>query len=137
MLNTFDVQTQANVLKVEAHALPTRCVKYSPDGQLIYTGSDDRHVCVIDARAGHIINSFSHAGMVLSLDCSPDSRHFVVGASNHTLSYWDLGMQQCLQSFSGQHTEQIWGVHFNESGNKIVSVSQDASIHIYESSNKN
>jgi WD40 repeat protein len=53
---------------------------FSPNSDLIYTASDDRHVSVYDLKSGKLVNSFSHAGMALTVDASPDSRHFVVSA---------------------------------------------------------
>lgn len=132
-LNVFDITTSQTVYTTEAHALASRCVKYSKDGNLIFTASDDRHVSVFDARAKSPINAFSHSGMALSLDSSVDHRHFVVGCANHTVCYWDLGMQRCVQTFESSHTEQVWGVAFNESGDKFVSVGDDALLQLYES----
>jgi WD repeat-containing protein 61 len=132
-VNIFDLKTNQIINKINAHGMTIRSVKFSTDSNLLFTVSDDRHACVIDIASGRIVNSFSHSGMALCIDISPDSRHFVVGCANHTLSYWDLGMQRCLQTLSSQHSEQIWGVSFNNKGDKFISVGDDALIQMYES----
>lgn len=129
----FDIATSQIVHNIEAHALASRCVKYSKDGNLIFTASDDRHVCIFDARVKSPLNAFSHSGMALTLDTSADHRHFVVGCANHAVCYWDLGMQRCVQTFESSHTEQVWGVAFNETGDKFISVGDDALLQLYES----
>jgi WD40 repeat protein len=134
MLNIFDLSTLQIVAHIEAHAMASRCVRFSHDGNLIFTVSDDRHAIVFDSRTHLPINSFSHSGMALCLDTSADNRHFIVGCANHNLSYWDLGMQRCVQSFDSQHSEQIWGVSFNEHGDQFVSVGDDGLIQLFESS---
>jgi WD repeat-containing protein 61 len=132
MLNIFDVEGGKCIFQTEAHALPARCVKFSPDGNLVYTASADRHVNVFDLTHQIAVNSFSHSGMTLSLDISPDNRHFISSCSNHSVHYWDIGMQRCMQSFDTQHSDQVWGVCFNEAGDKFVSVGDDSSMQLYE-----
>lgn len=134
ILNIFDLQTTQLVSQIEAHAMAARRVRFSHDGSLIFTVSDDRHASVYDARCHTPFNTFSHSGMALSLDTSPDNRHFLVGCANHSISYWDLGMQSCVQSFDSQHSEQVWGVNFNENGDQFVSVGDDGLIQLFESS---
>lgn len=131
-VNIFDLETQQTVHNIDVHAMPVRSVKYSIDGKLLFTASDDRRVCVLDTKSGSIINSFSHSGMALCLDVSPDHRHFIVGTSDHTVCLWDLGMQRQEQIFDSQHNDQIWGVSFDATGTKFVSVGDDALLQMYE-----
>lgn len=134
-LNIFDVSTQTVVHKIDAHSLPARSVTFSPDGRLVYTASDDRHVSVFDTLSGTAVNSFSHRGMALSVDASPDGRHFVVGCADHSVYLWDLGMQRRVQSYE-QHGNQVWGVSFKKSeatGKQVfASVGDDGLLQLYE-----
>jgi WD repeat-containing protein 61 len=133
-VNVFDMSTQQVVHKVEPHALAARSIVFSPDGHLIYTASDDRHVSIYDTLSGTIINSFSQSGMAYSVDASQDYRHFVVGCADSTVAYWDLGMQRCLHRFDS-HSDQVWGVQFDKAdrtGKRFASVGDDALIQIYE-----
>lgn len=139
VLNIFDVSTQSVVHKIDAHSLPARSVVFSPDGRLVYSASDDRHVSVFDTLSGTAVNSFSHKGMALSVDASPDGRHFVVGCADHSVYLWDLGMQRRVQSYE-QHGNQVWGVSFKKTetmgggGSKQVfaSVGDDGLLQLYE-----
>ena len=134
MLNVFDVETSKLIHKVDSHALPVRKVKYSPNGGLIYTCSDDRRVNIFDTHSGTIVASFSQSGMALTLDTSPNHRHFAVGCSDHKVQYWDLGMRECMHTFDSQHTDQVWDISFNSTGGKFASVGDDALMQIYENS---
>lgn len=133
-LNIFDVKTNNLLSKINAHGMPIRCVKFSADDNLVFTASEDRHVSVYDVSSGTIVNSFSHSGMALCLDISSNERNIVVGCADHSISYWDLGMQRPLQHFNSQHAEEIWGVSFDETGTKFVSVGDDTLLQMYESS---
>lgn len=133
-VNVFDINTQQIIHKVEAHALPSRSVAFSPDGNLIYSASDDRHICVYDAVSGAVVNTFSHSGMCLSVDSSSDYRHFAVGCANHSVAVWDLGMQRCIHTFDS-HADQVWGVKFDDTdttGKRFASVGDDSLLQIYE-----
>jgi WD repeat-containing protein 61 len=134
VLNIIDVISQAVIHRVEAHCMPSRKVIFSVDGNMLFTASDDRHVSAFDVRSGLAINSFSHSGMALSLDISPDRRHFVVGCSDHVVAYWDLGMQRCVNKYDSPHTQEVWGVAFDESGKKFVSCGEDGIVQAFESS---
>ncbi len=134
-VNIFDVSTQKIMHTINAHSLATRSIVFSPDGKLVYTGSDDRHISVYDTNSGTIINSFSHRGMVFSVDTAPDGRTFAAGCADHSVYLWDLGMQKRIQSFE-QHTNQVWDVSFNPNSpiDKLVlaSVGDDALLQLYE-----
>jgi WD repeat-containing protein 61 len=132
-VNIFDMNTQQIVHKLDAHALPVRSIAYSPEDDLLYTASDDRHCNVYDVRSGTLISSFSHRGMAYSVDTSPDGRHFAVGCADYTVSLWDLGMQRQVKKYD-LHKDQVWGVAFDKSdgsGRRFASVGDDAQIQIY------
>ena len=133
-VNVFDISQSAIIHKVSTHSLPVRSVCFSPNGRLVYSASDDRHVSVYDCNSNKIVANFSHAGMALSVDVSPDSRHFVVGSSDHAVTFWDLGMQKSTSSYN-THSDQVWGVAFdqtNEEGKRFVSVGDDSVLQMYE-----
>lgn len=135
ILNIYDLTKEGQLSKsIEAHSLPARKVIFSEDGNLVFTASDDRHVSVFDTKSGTVINSFSHSGMALTLDLSPDRRHILVGCSDHIVAYWDLAMQRREQSFDTSHSNFVWGVSFDATGNRFASVGEDALLQIYETS---
>lgn len=134
VVNIFDMNTQQILHKLEAHALPIRSIAFSPEDDLLYTASDDRHANVYDVRSGTLVTSFSHSGMAYSVDASPDFRHFAVGCADYTVSVWDLGMQRRVEKFD-THADQVWGVAYDKSdrsGRRFASVGDDALIQIYE-----
>ncbi len=76
----FDPVAQKIQHRISDHQLGVRAVCYSPDGKLLYSACEDRHVSVYDTRTSQVVSSFSHVGMCLSVSPSPDGRHFVVGS---------------------------------------------------------
>ena len=115
VLNIVDVNSEKVVHRIDAHALPIRSISFSNDlsGKLIFTASDDRHVSIYDTTSGRIINSFSHQGLVLSVDAlSSNRRNFITCTSTNQVIVWDIGLQQPIQILDTQHTEPIWSVSY-------------------------
>lgn len=115
VVNLFDLVTLEVAHKLKAHSLPIRSIMFSPNSDLIYTASDDRHVSLYDLKSGKLVNSFSHAGMALVVDASADSRHFAVGSADCSVSLWDLGMQKRVSHYTTEHKDQVWGLRFDKS----------------------
>jgi WD repeat-containing protein 61 len=52
-------------------------------------------------------------------------------SSDKTVKIWDLNTHECVHTFT-DHTDQVWACKYNYDGSRLVSVSDDCSIIIYE-----
>ena len=96
------------------HEAPVRAVTYTPDGNLLVTGSDDGMLAVWDVSRVHPVLVHhvvqAHASWILSVTPLMDSRRFVTCGADHRLHVWNVGqMDQSLHSFSSDDT--VWTVH--------------------------
>ena len=85
---------------------------------------------------------------------SPDNEHFVSGSSDRTVKVWEVATKQCVHTFS-EHSDQVqsptfhistafltdeplsarpqvWSVAYNPDGDKIISVSEDKNVLVYD-----
>ena len=86
---------------------------------------------IIYSTHGTLVSTLSgHKSWVLSVKFAPDNQHFASGSADHTVKIWDGLSKQCEHTFT-DHTDQVWGVAYNDDGSKLMSVSEDKSIHLY------
>jgi WD40 repeat protein len=119
-------------LILTGHAGIVRSVAFSPDGQLIVSGSDDTTVRMWDATMGaerHTLHG--HAGIVRSVAFSPDGQLIVSGSDDTTVRMWDATMGAERHTLHG-HEGRVWSVAFSPNGQLIVSGSDDTTVRVWD-----
>ena len=105
-VTVYDLETGAvtsSFNEATGHAMPVRCAKFSHNGELLVTASDDMSVHVYDLKAQCLAASFTgHTSWVLSVDCSSDQRHIASGSSDQSVrgSGWAIGCAASLATTS-------------------------------------
>lgn len=93
---------QAQPLPLGSHTGGVAVARFSPDGQLVVTGSFDRTLQVHNAADGKLLRTLSgHTGQVLSLAITPDSRRIFSGGRDNTLQVWDLYLPTPVAQLAG------------------------------------
>ena len=77
-------------------------VAFSPDGQRIVTGSEDRTAKVWEAASGHeLVTLKGHSNGILSVAFSPDGQRIVTGSLDQTAKVWEAANGQELLHAQG------------------------------------
>ena len=78
-------------LKWTGHTGVITCVRYSPNGCRVVTGSRDKTIRIWDAESGAVVGEAltGHNGAVWSVAYSPDGRHIISGSRDSTIRIWD------------------------------------------------
>lgn len=81
-----------NVLTVlRGHTAGVTAVRFSPDGKLVATGSEDSTARVWDARTGQQIAEYTaHGGTVNWVEFSPDGKRLVTASDDGTAIVWKV-----------------------------------------------
>ncbi len=105
---------------------------FSPDGQLIVTGSWDNSAKIWDVNTGHAVRKLigGHSGYINSTVFSPDGRHILTGSDDMTAKLWDISTGEVVQTYQG-HEGRVRQATFSPDGTKVLTVSNDESARIW------
>jgi WD40 repeat protein len=93
---------QTQPLAIGSHTGGVSVARFSPDGQLVVTGSFDRTLQIHSATDGKLLRTLpGHPGQVLSLAITPDGRRIISGGRDNSLQVWDLFIPTPLVQLPG------------------------------------
>ena len=84
-----------------------RAARFSPGGDLVVSGGDDKTVRLWDTNQRACIRTFyDHTGPVNDVTFHPDGLCVAACSSDHTIKIWDIRMNQLLQHYAA-HQDSV------------------------------
>lgn len=100
-------------------------IAFSPNGQILASGSADRTIKLWNPRTGKLIKTLQgHRSWVWGIAISPDHKFLASGSYDHTVKVWDLESGECLQTLQG-HPSSVLAVRFSHDGKTLFSSGYD------------
>ena len=120
------------VLWPTGHQNWVKSAAFSPDGQTIASGSDDKTIRLWDVATGQIKNILTdHRGGVRSVTFSPDGSTLVSGSDDKTIRLWDVTTGLQKQTLTG-HEASIYSITLSPDGSTLMSGSSDNAIYFWD-----
>jgi WD40 repeat protein len=114
------------------HTDAVNSVAFSPDGQLLFSGSTDNTIKVWDVASGRELRSLSSsAGQVNAIAVSYDGNLLASGGDDAIVKLWDVATGRLVQRFVG-HSKGVLCLAFSPDGKQVVSGSRDNALKLWD-----
>lgn len=134
---SYDDKATTEQLKFDYHEDSCRAVEFSPDGNMIYTGSKDKSLAVITngKMAGRILEA--HPEPIHSVLHLEAGNVIATGDDDGMIRIWDLrqasqGKKHAVCMEFREHEGTVSHMTFNEKHNMLVSASCDGMLGVFD-----
>ncbi|MGB3203875.1 MAG: CHAT domain-containing protein, partial [Crinalium sp.] len=140
----WDLNTQQLKHTLRGHVWAVESVKFSPDGQILASGSLDSNIKIWNPRAGQEIRNLNRPSGLLnpvkswfsdnsiySVAFSPDGKTLASGGGKQPIKLWRVSNGELKTSLPG-HTDDVYAVVFSPDGQTLASGSADYTIRIWD-----
>jgi WD40 repeat protein/tRNA A-37 threonylcarbamoyl transferase component Bud32 len=128
---TSSPETFALVNTFTGHSYWVDSVAFSPDGQILASGSDDKTIKLWNIPTGQLKTTLTgHSTPVNSVAFSPDGQTLASGSYDHTIKLWNIPTGELKTTFTG-HSNVVDSVAFSPDGQTLASSSWDNTIKLW------
>ena len=127
----YDAHTGEELNLFTGHTEVVTSMAFSPDGQMLASGSWDSTIILWDVSTGDLLRTLTGHTSVVSVSFSPDGQTLASGSSDNTLLLWDVGTGETLRTLTG-HTDRVNSVSFSPEGQTLASGSRDNTLLLWD-----
>ena len=131
---TPEVELVDPIAVLQGHTAKVSVVDFSPDGDLIASGSVDNTLRLWRTNEGTLLRTMQgHPFPVLQLAFSPDGSLLATGSTDGIIRLWRVSNSQLIKNLQG-HAGWITSLGYSADGNNLLSSAQDFTVRIWRAS---
>ncbi|EGC30441.1 hypothetical protein DICPUDRAFT_83630 [Dictyostelium purpureum] len=133
VVSCYEVESGRRITEIKAHGVPVRSLSFSSDSKTIFTGGEDSQIRLHDPNSStpYIASLMGHSSFILSLAASRDGNLLASsGSIDKKVCIWDIKTRKLDSTFTA-HADHVWDLAWSPDSTKLVSVSDDGSLHSY------
>lgn len=116
---------------LKGHSSDVNSVAFSPNGEFLASGSDDKTIKVWNFQTGEKIHTLQgHSGWIWAIAFAPDGKTLVSAGADKTIKLWNLATGEQIRNFQG-HSQGVASVAFSPDGQTLVSGGLDKTIKLW------
>ncbi|MGI8500490.1 MAG: protein kinase domain-containing protein [Hassallia sp.] len=116
---------------LKGHSSDVNSVSFTPDGQMLVTGSDDRTIKLWNLTTKQEIRTFKgHSSYIYAIAISPDGQTIASSSVDKTIKLWNLNTGKEIRTLIG-HSDSVASVAFSPDGKLLASSSLDKTIKLW------
>jgi serine/threonine protein kinase len=114
------------------HPAGMNCLAFSPDGNILASGTADNLVILWDAHTGtQVRNLEGHTAFISDLAFSPDGTILASASEDKTIILWNALTGERLRLLEG-HKKAVTGLAFSPDGQLLASSSRDSTVNLWK-----
>jgi len=114
------------------HMGAVRCVRFSPDGNTLLSGSHDNTVKLWDVASVQCLGTLrGHAGWVRACSFSADGKSVLSAGFDHNAKIWNVDEYEEVRTLVG-HEDVLLAASFSPDGSQVVTASRDRTARLWD-----
>ncbi|MCC5604521.1 NB-ARC domain-containing protein [Nostoc favosum] len=130
-ISLWSVANITQIITYNGHTAWVQSLAFSPDGQILASGSNDQTVRLWNVHTGQCLKTLrGHTSWVQSLAFSPNGQILASGSNDQTVKLWNIHTGECLQTLSG-HRNRVFFTTFTPNGETLVTGGEDQRVRVW------
>ncbi len=133
IVKLLEPKLKKEILVINAHSAPVKCLAFSLDGKTLFTGSADKSIVAWDTSTGKKIQTFTgHSDELICLRISPDGNQMASSSWDKSIRIWDVKSSQALKIINDPYSV-THSISYSPDGALLASGGSDSHIKLRNS----